>query len=314
MGLAKARIVIVNENEAKANNVEKDKNAATAATATTAKTASKAKEAAKMATAVTVVAGAATAALALTGVTTAIGTTAIRTASKTATTALRMSGATAKDKEKDTDKKIEDEKERDKYIEVMFNPSSLKIKSATKYADTKAFNVNFGADELKQFTQMETEVLTVDLFFDTTRNGAKAEPVRDQIIPLLKLARVPEGSTTKMPPKLKFAWGDLVFHCVIASIEQTYDYFNSSGQALRATLNITFLGYDENWKKPVELPAELIPPPNTTDLKGNSSQSMLTERPPDEATRLTGEPTNWKPICDSKGIVNPLNPSEFAGV
>jgi len=251
MGLAKARIVIVNENQATANKVEKDKNA-TATTATTA----------------------------------------------------------TNDKSKDKDKKIENEK----YIEVMFNPSSLKIRSATKYADTKAYNVNFGATEaMKQFLQVETEVLTVDLFFDTTRDGAKAKPVREKIMPLLKLARAPDGATDNTPPKLKFAWGDLVFHCFITSIEQTYDCFNSSGQALRATLNITFLGYDENWKKAdksADTTTNTTPANPATKEEGVKIQDG--ENPPQASTRLTGEPTNWKPICDANGIINPLNNSEIA--
>lgn len=114
---------------------------------------------------------------------------------------------------------------------VMYNPPSLQITSSNSYAETKTPG---GKPEGGlQFIKNNSDILSVDLFFDSTHENGSVMPY---IWPILNLAKVPSGK--KQPPKVMFVWGDWDFEGVIISIDQTYDYFNSSGQAMRATLKI----------------------------------------------------------------------------
>lgn len=144
-------------------------------------------------------------------------------------------------------------------IVVMFNPPSLKITRATRYADIKTINTDPGK---KQFIKPENDTLTVELFFDTTvigsylsagvnyaglnkiphvdLNGANmSPPVGFLLKPIFDLARPAKGKDE--PPRVIFAWGDLIFPGFIVSIEQKSDYFHTLGWAQRATLTITIL-------------------------------------------------------------------------
>jgi len=191
-----------------------------------------------------------------------------------------------------------------KRIDVMFNPSSLKIRSATKYSDPKPANVK-ETDPAKlmldQFLRVENDILTVELFFDTTSEGINARGVRSVVQPILDLAKTPKGGD--LPPKLVFAWGDFDFPCVISSIDQTYDYFDSAGRALRATLAITFLGYEAEEKEKKE--EDKTTPPAGKDEK-DKTQIKDGEKPPEVATRTTGDPTEWRQVYEAKGIDNPF--------
>jgi len=202
--------------------------------------------------------------------------------------------------------KANTDKNASKRIDVMFNPSSLKIKSATKYSDPKPLNTRDEKElqQLEQFLRVENDILTVELFFDTTREGANARDVRSVVKPIIDLAKAPKGGS--LPPRLVFAWGDFIFPCVIASIDQSYDYFDSAGQALRATLVITFLGYDPSWKK------DDAPTPAVNNEK-KDTKIKDGEKPPEVAARTTGDPKDWRTIYKDKGINNPFDRNEIAG-
>ena len=188
-------------------------------------------------------------------------------------------------------------------IDVMFNPSSLKIRSATRYSDPKQINTKDKTVEelkLEQFLRVENDVLTVELFFDTTREGVNARDIREVVQPILDLGKAPKGG--KLPPKLVFAWGTFSIDCVISSIDQTYDYFDSAGRALRATLVITFLAFDRDWKKDEDKS-------KTPEAKDEVKETKIKdgEKPPEVATRTTGDPTEWRPVYEAKGIDNPFD-------
>ncbi|MCL1905381.1 MAG: hypothetical protein FWG06_00055 [Clostridiales bacterium] len=203
---------------------------------------------------------------------------------------------------KDQEQGANKEQKKNVRIDVMYNPASLKIKSGAKYSDPKETNTK--EKELQQFLGGVNEILSVELFFDTTREGINARDVRTVVMPILNLVKIPKGG--KNPPKLVFAWGGFNFPCVISSIDHTYDYFNSAGQALRATLAITFLGRGQEDKPPEEeKPA--------ADTQTKEAKIKDGERPPEAAERLTGDQKEWRPVYEQKEIDNPLDNNEAAG-
>lgn len=194
-----------------------------------------------------------------------------------------------------------------KRIDVMFNPSTMKIRSATAYSDPKAPNAK--AEDLnknprlKQFLRVENDILTIELFFDTTREGRNARDVRTVVKPILNLAKTPKGGD--MPPILVFAWGEFSFPCVISSIDQTYEYFDSSGRALRATLNMALIGFTPD-PKPEEKPAP-------TEQQAKEKPAVKPgEKPAQAAERVNGNQKEWRPVYKENGINNPLDSDEAA--
>jgi len=173
-------------------------------------------------------------------------------------------------------------------FEVMYNPPSLNITSSNSYAD---MNTPGGNQEKQQYIKGNSDVLSVELFFDTTRSGKN---VRDEVDPILDLGRVTKGA--KEPPKLKFAWGAYTFDCVILSIDHTYDYFNSSGQALRASLKIKFQRIE-----PAGASAN-------TSLSSSLFDVVKTEvlKVGQDLTGLCDVPTDWRKIAELNNIDNPL--------
>jgi len=201
-------------------------------------------------------------------------------------------------------------------ISVMFNPPSLKIKSTTKYVDQKTQNETPGKDI--QFVGGTHDTLTVELFFDTTHDGTD---VRAAVDPILDLAKVTKDKVTdkdkdkdkdkKSPPKLVFAWGDFNFPCYIVSTDQTYDYFDSAGRALRATLVMTFARCD------------LDPSTNSSVSKGKSTVEKIistvmvkSEQALSDIADCVGiEPEKWRLLALVNEIDNPFtfNAGEMIG-
>ena len=127
---------------------------------------------------------------------------------------------------------------------VMFNPPELKITSSNSYADTKSPG---DSKEKKQFVGKNNDTMTVVLFFDCTRKGSEEyqkaieskKGIRYATDPIIELAKIPKNK--KVPPMLVFAWGEeFFFPCVILSIDQKYEFFDSAGNPLRAELTIKF--------------------------------------------------------------------------
>jgi phage protein U len=176
-------------------------------------------------------------------------------------------------------------------IEVMFNPPSLKLNSSNSYADLKTPG---GNQEQQQYIKTNPDTLTVELFFDTTRQGKDVTTVVNPIIELTKVSKA-----TKEPPKLIFAWGEFSFPCVITSVDHLYDYFNSSGQALRAMLTVKFRRCE-----PEEKPAE----PVKSAVKKVAQKATKTEvvKKGDNIMCFCVDPKDAKKVCELNGINNGL--------
>lgn len=177
-------------------------------------------------------------------------------------------------------------------ISVMFNPPSLKIKSASSYADSRTPG---GSQDKKQFISTDNDVLTVELFFDTTRDSSDVSSV---VNPILELSKIPKGK--KEPPKLIFAWGDFNFPCIITGTDQTYDYFDSMGHALRATLVMTFLRCEHDETETQSKKQNLTDKITKPKILVQAEQSLS-----DIAACVCYDPTQWRLVALENEIDNP---------
>ena len=126
-----------------------------------------------------------------------------------------------------------------KSIEVMFNPSEYKITKSQRYDTTAGPTAASGtATPATEPTYVgdESSVLSVELFFDTSREG---KDVRKETMEIVKL--LDRDPKAKAPTHVTFVWGSLKFKGYIQKIDQSFTMFMSSGAPVRARLNVDII-------------------------------------------------------------------------
>lgn len=176
-------------------------------------------------------------------------------------------------------------------IPVMFNPPQLDIRKASNYSRTK----NPKQDESENiFLQGDNEELSMELFFDTTDLGVDVRVITDKIVELVKVKKGGEE-----PPHLMFVWGPMCFDCMMTNVQQKYEHFNSLGLALRAVLNVTFVGYDMRKKLLQHLPLGQMATLTTYMVREGDTIGTI-------AAKKKGNPKEWRSIASENNIRNPL--------
>src|ERR1700752_5206849 len=104
-------------------------------------------------------------------------------------------------------------------IPVMFNPPEYQLQVTNQFAEVGIPGLG---SSLLQFVKGSAQTLTMELFFDTTDEGVDVRVFTGLILNLTSL-----NSETHAPPRLLFVWGSLVFPCVLESVTQKFDYFNT---------------------------------------------------------------------------------------
>ena len=120
-------------------------------------------------------------------------------------------------------------------IVVQFNPTSLKIQytnESTGGETTKA--------QARQSPVQGHSTLSFDLEFDTAEGDKSGQPldVRTLTSKVLAFAR-PPAKPADPPPRVRFAWGAIIFNGIVNSITEDIDYFDADGHALRAKLSLS---------------------------------------------------------------------------
>jgi nucleoid-associated protein YgaU len=141
-------------------------------------------------------------------------------------------------------------------IPVQFNPTELQFEKQSQFAEIAIPGL---IAPLQQFVRGQAEVLTLELFFDTSDKGTgvKAESVAKLTDPFYALARI--EPTGHAPPPLTFHWGaDFPGHQlpsqqgnqqrdsftgIVISLRQTFTMWSRGGIPLRAKLNLTIREY-----------------------------------------------------------------------
>lgn len=120
-------------------------------------------------------------------------------------------------------------------IAVHFNPESL------EYTVTNNIKEQGNSSESKQQVSKSSGKLSMELVYDTTRDGADVREQTEQLQALMK--PVEEGSK-KIAPIVEFAWGTYRFKGIFSSYKETLDYFSSTGVPLRASISISMTQQD----------------------------------------------------------------------
>jgi nucleoid-associated protein YgaU len=176
-------------------------------------------------------------------------------------------------------------------IPVMFNPPEYQLEKTNQFAD---IHIPGLGSSLLQFVQGNAETLTMDLFFDTTDSGEDVRTATELIVGFTAV-----NSETHAPPRLLFLWGSLAFPCILESVRQQFDFFDTQGRPLRARLTVTLKGYDTIESLLAAIP--LLSADRTKRhvfVQGETLQAI--------AAAEYGDPRQWRPIAQASGIDNPL--------
>jgi nucleoid-associated protein YgaU len=191
-----------------------------------------------------------------------------------------------------------------KAITVLFNPNAYTITKTVKWTPPQsnttgeasaqrlvdAPTLTFGGGESRQ--------LTLELFFDITEPTAGQTDVRQETDKIVKLTRI--NPELGRPPTIQVTWGgnahaDFPFVGVISNLTQRFTLFKSTGEALRATLNVTIVEFID-----IDIELRKTDPELTTRLvkRGDSLSNIAAE--------FYSDPALWRVIAEANGLDNPL--------
>ena len=176
-------------------------------------------------------------------------------------------------------------------IPVMFNPPEYQLQITNQFAEVGI--PGLGSSVL-QFVRGSAQTLTMELFFDTTDKGTDVREFTGLVLNLTVANR-----ETHAPPRLLFVWGSLVFPCVLESVTQSFDYFNSSGKPLRARLNVTLKQHDT--LEDLLSKNQLLSADRTKHWRFKAGDTLQKI-----AAQEYGDPHQWRPIAQANNIDNPL--------
>ncbi len=195
-------------------------------------------------------------------------------------------------------------------VTVQFNPESLKVSYASQIKQPEGTGSGDQGGTI-QFVGLGTTKLAVQLWFDVTQELPQGtddtSDVRDLTARVAYFITPGErgGSTTKIPPAIRFRWGTFQFDGVVESMEETLELFSNEGRPLRASigLNLTqqkiteFAKVDSKHAPPLP---KGVGQPGTRKMDeapaGSNLQSLAAAKP---------GAGDWQSIANANGIENP---------
>ena len=175
-------------------------------------------------------------------------------------------------------------------IPVMFNPPKYELSKTNQFAEIKIPGL---ATSVLQFVNGNAKSLSMELFFDTTDSGLD---VRARTAAVANLTE--PDPVSKAPSRLLLLWGSLAFPCFLMSVRQTFDFFNTQGMPLRATLNVEFKGNDS-------LETPLAASPLALAEQATRHVTKIGDTLQGVANAVYGNPNKWRQIATANNIDNP---------
>jgi LysM repeat protein len=133
----------------------------------------------------------------------------------------------------------------EKQFTVMLNPTSFNDSSTISYNKDKSFGQ---AAQTPRFGAVGPKKISFEIMLDGTGvfynalSAAFAKSVKDQITELKDLVYLYDGSKHS-PNVVQLLWGSFLFYGCLENMKESYVLFKSSGEPLRANINLTFTEY-----------------------------------------------------------------------
>ena len=189
----------------------------------------------------------------------------------------------------------------ERFLDVQFNPTEYTLSKGAQIAEIGIYGID---SPILQFVRGQNQRLTLDLYFDTSRDGLdeSATPVTDLTEPFFQLVKMQPA--THAPPRIQFTWGlGLSFKAIVESVQQKFTLFNPNGVPLRATLSMVFREYKTLEDQLVELKLESADHTKVHVVRRGETLSAI-------AAALYGDPRQWRTIADmNPEVTNPRRPA-----
>src|SRR5262245_16915944 len=189
--------------------------------------------------------------------------------------------------------RILDGRNKDEEFEVLFNPTEYNLEIANSFQEAAPPGLS---NPIIQFVNGQTQVLTMDLLFDTYTDGGGAD-VSQRTREFAQMLAI--DAAFHAPPRVEFKWGQFSFKAVVEKLSQRFTMFRSDGTPVRATLNVTF-------KQFRSLSEQLEQPRRNSADKTKRRVFTADDRLCLLAAREYHEPKYWRLIAERNGIENPF--------
>jgi nucleoid-associated protein YgaU len=192
--------------------------------------------------------------------------------------------------------------ERGDRIDCLFNPSELTVSKSNSWNAGQSKGRN--APELR-FQGGQSATLSLNLTFDTTREGTDVTEYTTKLLDLMKsdpsLPGADRARNSARPPWVEFHWGKLhSFRAIIEKLQLKFTYFASDGTPLRAKADLSL----KQWKDEAELPLQN---PTSSTPSVHTVHTLLPGETLDRVAALYyQDSTRWRLIAEANGIVDPL--------
>jgi nucleoid-associated protein YgaU len=130
--------------------------------------------------------------------------------------------------------RVLDGRNKDREFEVIFNPTEYNLEISNSFQEAAPPGLS---NPILQFVNGQTQVLTMDLLFDTYTDGGR-EDVSVRTKNFADMLAI--DAAFHAPPRVEFKWGQFAFKAVVEKLSQRFTMFRSDGIPVRATLSVTF--------------------------------------------------------------------------
>jgi nucleoid-associated protein YgaU len=175
-------------------------------------------------------------------------------------------------------------------VPVMFNPPTYSLTKTNQFAEIRVPGL---PSTILQYVSGDAQTLSTELFFDTTDTGVD---VRTRTAAISNLTRL--DLITRAPPRLLLLWGSLVFQCILTSVREEFEQFNSLGMPLRARLTVELKGWDEVASLIAAMPLPLADEVGRYFVKSGDTLSRI-------AAEHYRDATQWRRVAEANAIDNP---------
>ena len=137
---------------------------------------------------------------------------------------------------REMDADFKNEKNKEKWTKVQFNPETLKVSFANQLVSPDGGGDKTGPAP-RQFVGAGTTKLSLQIWFDITVPQPDGLPVVDDVRKLTQRVAYfitprqdPPGSNTFFPPAVRFLWGSFQFDGLMDSLKESLEFFSQRWQ------------------------------------------------------------------------------------
>lgn len=176
-------------------------------------------------------------------------------------------------------------------IKCAFNPQEYQLGKSVGYSDHKTLlNV-----PVKQFTNGQADTLSMELFFDTTK---EQKDVRKEYIEDIDSLLEVDGSL-HAPPRCRFVWGGGIdFKAVLVEANKRFTRFKPDGTPVRAWVDVTFEQYKEAKQQKSDIKHESTDKMKIWTVTEGDTLWLI-------ANKEYGDSSHWRTIAEANDLENP---------